>query len=91
VSNEVVAELAVGERPDFNEAVPATRDDEWDLDGWGEAHAGDPFRVSVAVFFVNGVLALSKGIPELDGLITTSRDDDNVVKEMMHSHKCIFH
>jgi len=56
--------------------VPASRDN----DGVGgvrrEADAGDPLGVAV---LLDGELALSEGVPQLDGLVTGSRDDLTVV------------
>jgi len=81
VSDEVVAEFAVGEGPDFDQAIPSTGDDEWHLNRGGEANTGDPFIMTVIVGSsgINGVLAFTEGIPELDGLISRSGDDLTVV------------
>ena len=81
MSNQVVAELAVGEGPDLDQTIPSTGDNEWHLDGGGEADTGDPLIVTVVVSSsgVNGVLAFTEGVPELDGLISGSGDDLTVV------------
>ena len=42
----------------------------------GESDARDPIGVT---FFLDGVLALGKGVPQLDGLISAARDDLTVV------------
>jgi hypothetical protein len=80
VSNKVIAKLAVGQGPNLNKTIPSSGDDEGNSDRRREANAGNPFRVSFSVFgCVNGVFALSKRIPKLDGLITRSRYDLTVV------------
>ena len=76
MSDEVGAELAVGEGPDLDQTVPSGGDDDRDGLGRGKADAGDPLGVSL---LGDGVLALSKGVPELDGLVTGSRDNLPVV------------
>ena len=76
VSDEVGAELKVGERPHLDELVPAGRDDDLELVRGREAHAGDPVVVGLVD---DGVLALAKGVPQLDGLVARSRDDLAVV------------
>jgi len=80
VSDKVVAKLAVGQRPNFDKTVPSTGDDEGNLNGRGEPHAGNPLGVSLSISSgINGVFAFSKGVPELDGLITCSGNDLTVV------------
>lgn len=80
VSDEVIAKLAVGQRPNLYETVPSTRDDEGNLNGRGETNAGNPLGMSLTIrTSINGVLALSKSVPKLDGLITRSRNDLTVV------------
>jgi len=76
VSDEVGAELAVGQVPDLDELIPTTRDDQGVLGRGGEANARNPFGVRL---ILDGELALSKGVPQLDGLITRSRNDLTVV------------
>jgi hypothetical protein len=71
VSDEVVAELAVGEVPDLDETIPSGRDDEWDRLGRRETDARDPFGVSFG-FTADLVLAFSEGVPETDGGIARS-------------------
>ena len=43
MSDKVVAELAVGQGPDLDEAVPPGRNDEGDGLGGAETDAADPF------------------------------------------------
>lgn len=76
VANEVGAKLELGQVPDLDDLIPATRDDE--RVGWvgREADAGDPVAVAI---FGELVLALTKGVPELDGLVTGAGDDLTVV------------
>jgi hypothetical protein len=80
VSNEVIAELAVGQGPNLYKTIPSSRDDEGNSNRGREANAGNPFAVSLSICgSVNGVLALSKSVPKLDGLITRSRYNLTVV------------
>lgn len=77
VANEVGADLAVGEVPDLDELVPATGDDDRVASHRGEANAGHPFGVRVAI--LNRVLALAERVPQLDSLVSGARDDLAVV------------
>lgn len=74
--NEISAELAVGEIPDLDKLIPATRNDERVLSGWGESYAGDPFGMTL---IMNCVLAFAKSIPELDGFVSRTRYDLTVI------------
>ena len=56
--------------------VPAARDNDGVLVVGGEPHAGHPVTVTL---LLDGVLALGKGVPELDGLVPGSRDNLAVV------------
>merc|ERR1712170_36776 len=78
VSNKIVTELAVGQRPYLNKTIPSSRYDEWNLDRWAETNTGNPSRVS-STLSTDGVLALSKSVPQLDSLITGSRNNLTVV------------
>ena len=81
VAGERAAQLAVGKVPDLDSAVPGTGDNSG-LEGvGGEPDAGDPTVVALAAAVVaaNGVLALTEGVPELDGLVAGSGDDLAVV------------
>lgn len=77
MSSEVGLELAVSKIPDLDDFVPASRNN----DGVGlvgrESDAADPFTVRGVV--IDGVFALSQSVPELDGLVSRSRDDLSVV------------
>jgi len=75
VSLEAVLDEEVGV-PDLESAVPASGGEEWSLLNWGVSDGANP--VSVAVLF-EGELALSNGVPELDGLVSTGGDDLSVV------------
>lgn len=69
-------ELAVGQVPDLDGAIPASRDDDRiDLVG-REANARDPVAVTV---FLDGVFALSESVPQLDGLVARSGNDLTIV------------
>lgn len=72
----VQLQFAVGQIPDLNGAIPTGRDDDWvDLIG-RETHARHPVAVTI---FLNGVLALSESVPQLDGLVARAGDDLTVV------------
>jgi len=81
MASKVGLQLAVVEVPHLDELIPTTGHDQRVLGGRGEAHAGDPVGV---VLFSDGVLALSKSVPELDGLITGPGDDLTVVRGESH-------
>jgi hypothetical protein len=76
VTGEVGAELAVGQVPDLDLLVPASRDDQGVLSVGGEAYAADPFGVTL---ILDGVLALAKSVPKADGLVARARNDLSVV------------
>jgi len=76
VTGEVGAELAVGQVPDLDLLVPASRDDQGVLSVGGEADAADPFGVTL---ILDGVLALAKSVPKADGLVARARNDLSVV------------
>jgi len=76
VAREVVAELAVVQVPHLDELVPTARNDQWLLGRRREAHAAHPVGVGI---IGDGVLALSEGVPQTDGLITGTRDDLTIV------------
>ena len=77
MANVVGAQLAVGQVPDLHELVPAARHDDG-VGGVGrKADARDPLGV---VVLSDGVLALSKDVPQLDGLVAGSRHDLTVVR-----------
>lgn len=69
-------QLAVGELPDLNGLVPTSRDDDGEGGVRGESNAGDPLGVAV---LDNVKLALSKGVPELDGSVSGGRNNLTVV------------
>jgi len=75
VSNQVSDQLAVGKIPDLDELVPSSGDDDGGS-SVGESDTRDPLGVSL---ILDGVLALSEGVPQLDGLISRSRDNLSVV------------
>jgi len=67
VSNQVGSEFAVGKIPDLNKLIPTSGDNNWVLNVGGESNTADPLGVSL---LINGVLALSKGVPQLDSLVS---------------------
>lgn len=76
VTHQVGSQLAVGQVPDLDDLVPAGGNDQWLLGGRRETDARDPVVVLV---LLDGVLALTQGVPELDRLVATGRDDLSVV------------
>lgn len=76
VAQMVNLQLAVGQIPDLNDAIPTGRDDDRVRVVWRETDARDP--VSVAIL-LDGVLAFGQSVPQLDGLVTRSGHDLTVV------------
>jgi len=76
VTDVVGAQLALGKLPDLDNLVPASGDDDGVGGVGGETDAGDPLGVTI---LLDGELALTEGVPELDGLVTGSRDDLTVI------------
>ena len=60
----------------LDELVPASGDDDGVLGVGGEADAGDPVGVALVG---DGVLAVTEGVPQLDGAVAGSGDDLAVV------------
>jgi hypothetical protein len=61
----------------LNELVPTSGDDGWLFWIWGESDGRNPVRVTLVGFV--GELAVTNGVPDLDGSVTASRDDLSVV------------
>lgn len=76
VTDKGVAEVEVLHVPDLNNVVPTSRNEGRGIGVGGEADAGDPLLVTVVV---QGVLAATKGVPDLDGLIARAGDNLAVV------------
>ena len=76
VTNEIVAELAIGQTPDFDETIPSAGHNEGHLHAGRETDAGDPFIVSIRVGSrrINGILAFSEGIPQLNRFVPRPGD-----------------
>lgn len=72
----------------LNHPVPTARNDDGVLVVRGEANAGNPIGVSL---FLDGVLALSKGVPQLDGLVPASRDDLTVINRESHAEDILYY
>lgn len=68
--------------PDLNLLVPTDRDNNLGLGVRGEADARDPVRVSLVTVVVggDGELALTLGVPDLQGAITRSRHNAGVIR-----------
>jgi hypothetical protein len=76
VTNEVGTELHLGKIPDLNNLIPTTGNDERVGRVGGETNAGNPFRVTI---FGDIELALTKGVPHLDGLVTRTGNNLTVI------------
>jgi len=76
VTNEVGTELHLGKIPDLDELIPTTGNDERVSRVRRETNTRNPFRVTI---FGDVVLALTEGVPELDGLITRTGNNLTVV------------
>jgi hypothetical protein len=76
MTNVIGFELAVGKVPNLNIVIPATGHDQWSGRVRGEADAGNPTIVAVVL---NGVLAFTKNVPELDSFVTGSGNNLTVV------------
>jgi len=76
VANVIRAELAVVQVPNLDLLIPTGRNDDGVGGGGRETNAGNPLGV---VVLSDGVLALSKGVPQLDGLVARCRDNLTVV------------
>jgi len=76
VSNQIGSEFAVGKIPDLNKLIPTSRDDDWVLNVGRESNTANPLCVSL---FINGVFALSKSIPQLNSLVSGTRNNLSVI------------
>jgi len=76
VTNKVSAKFAILKIPHLDHLVPTTRYNGRVLGVGRESNTTDPLRVTL---IFDGVLALTKCIPKLDGLITRARDNLSVV------------
>lgn len=61
---------------DLDELVPTARNNDWVLWVWAEADAGDPLGVSL---LGDGELAVTEGVPQLDGAISGAGNNLSVV------------
>jgi hypothetical protein len=77
VTNVVGSELALGKLPNLDNLVPTSGNDDGVGRVGGEANAGNPLGVTI---LLDVELALTKGVPQLDGLVTGSRDNLTVVR-----------
>lgn len=76
VAYQIVLELAVAKAPDLDELVPSARHNDGGLSVGAETNAADPLGVA---FLLEGVLALTENVPQLDGLVAGTRDNLAVV------------
>jgi len=76
VTQQVRAELAVIQVPDLDNLVPASRHNQRHLEVRGETHARHPLGMTV---LSQGVLQVTKRVPQVDGLVARAGDDLTVV------------
>jgi hypothetical protein len=76
VSDEVNAELTVGEFPDLDDLVPSGGDNERNVRVRGESDAADPLFVAI---LGESVLLLTESVPKVDGAVAGSGDNLTVV------------
>jgi hypothetical protein len=86
VADEVRSQAAVSEVPDLDELVPSTRNNHWVAGVGREAHAANPLLVRAFAFAVDGVLALTESVPQLERLVARARDDLTVVGREGNAH-----
>jgi len=77
VTVEVILEFAVTEVPDLNSFIPSSGDDKRILSVWGESDTADP--VGVRTSSVNGVFALTEGVPQTNASITRTGNNLSVI------------
>jgi hypothetical protein len=83
MTDQIIAKLAVGQSPNLDETVPTARNNKRNRLRRAEPHARNPLGMTIRIRS-NGVLALSQSVPELDTLITRSRNDLTVVHAECH-------
>jgi len=76
VADEVASQFAVGKVPDLHKLVPSSRHNHRIGAVGRKSDTADPFGVTR---LVDGIFALSEGVPELNGLISRTRNDLSVV------------
>jgi len=76
VTDVVGLETAGSELPNLDELVPASGDNDGVLGVGAEANAGNPLGVALVG---DGELAVTEGVPQLDGAVTGTGDDLTVV------------
>ena len=70
----------------LDKLVPASGDDDGVLGVGREANAGDPLGVALVG---DGVLAVTQGVPQLDGAVARTRDDLAVVGGEGHGQNVV--
>ena len=73
MASQVSLQLAVGQIPDLDQPVPASRHYDGLVSHRREADAGHP--LGVALSLCDCELALSQSVPKLDGLVSGARDN----------------
>lgn len=76
VAMMIVLQLAVGQVPDLDGAIPATGHNDGIRVVGRETHARHPISVAI---LLDGKLALSQSVPQLDGLVPRARHDLTVI------------
>jgi len=76
VAMMIVLQLAVGQIPDLNGAIPAAGHNDGIRVVGRETHARHPIGVTI---LLDGELALSQSVPQLDGLVPRAGDNLTVI------------
>jgi hypothetical protein len=76
VANVVSLKTAAGKLPNLDQLVPTRADNNRVLRIWAESNTGNPFRVTL---LGDGELAVSEGVPELDGSVSGARNDLSII------------
>jgi len=76
VADQINFELAVEQVPDLDNLVPTSRHNDGNIGVRGKANARNPFLVTI---IGDGVLEVTKGVPQVDGAVARSGHDLTVV------------
>jgi hypothetical protein len=76
-------QLAVGQVPHLDILVPPSGNDDRVVVVRGEPHTGHPVRVAL---LLDGILALGKSVPQLDGPVPGARNNLSVISRECNRH-----